>query len=68
MEQYELTVDGMACAGCEETVTAAVEGVSGVHRVAADHETGEVTVTADGDTKADVEQAIYDAGYEVPGR
>lgn len=65
MEEYELTVDGMACGGCEETVTTAIERVSGVHRVAADHETGEVTITADDGTEADVKQAIHDAGYEV---
>lgn len=65
MERYELTVEGMACSGCETTVTTAIERVSGVHRVEADHETGDVTITADAETRAEVEQAIYDAGYDV---
>lgn len=66
MEQYELTVDGMACTGCEESVTNAVERVDGVHRVEADHETGDVEVTADEDTEDAVRRAIHDAGYDVP--
>lgn len=56
----------MSCRGCEETVTNAVERVDGVHRVEADHETGEIEITADEATEAEVEQAIHDAGYEVP--
>lgn len=66
MEQYEFAVEGMSCTGCERNVTTAVERIDGVHRVDADHETGEVTITADEGTKADVEQAIYDAGYDIP--
>lgn len=65
MEQYELTVEGMSCSGCETIVTTAIERVSGVHRVEVDHETGEVTIAADAETRAEVEQAIYDAGYDV---
>lgn len=66
MDQYELPVEGMACAGCEKTVTNALERVDGVHRVDADHETGEVEITADRGTAEAVKQAIYDAGYAVP--
>lgn len=66
MDQYELPVEGMACAGCEKTVTNALERVDGVHRVDADHETGEVEITADRGTEDAVKQAIYDAGYDVP--
>jgi copper chaperone len=66
MEQYELTVERMSCTGCEETVSNAVHRVEGVHRVDADHETGEVAITADDGTEADVRQAIHDAGYDLP--
>lgn len=66
MDQYELPVEGMACAGCEKTVTTALEGVEGVHRVEADHETGAVQITADRGTEDAVKQAISDAGYDVP--
>ena len=67
MDQYEIAVEGMACTGCEENVTSAVSGVDGVQRVEADHESGSVSVTADEENRDDVEAAIHDAGYEVPG-
>lgn len=66
MEQYELTVEGMSCTGCEETVSHAVGRVEGVRRVNADHETGRVEVTADDGTEADVRDAIHAAGYDLP--
>lgn len=66
MDQYELTVDGMTCTGCEENVTNAVKRVDGVHRVEADHGTDKVEITADEGTEKEVKQAIYDAGYDVP--
>ena len=67
MEQYEITVEGMACTGCEENVTNAVSGVDGVQRVEADHESGSVSVTANEDTRGAVERAIHDAGYDIAG-
>jgi copper chaperone len=48
MEQYDFTVEGMSCTGCEETVSTAIRRVEGVHRVEAEHETGVVVITADG--------------------
>lgn len=66
MDQYELTVEGMSCSGCEETVSRALSRVDGVHRVDADHETGTVEITADEGIEAEVERAIHDAGYDVP--
>lgn len=65
MEQYELTVEGMSCTGCEDRVTTAVTRVEGVHRATADHDTGSVEITAEEETEDDVRQAIYDAGYDV---
>ena len=65
MEQYELDVEGMSCTGCEENVTNAVKRVDGVHRVTADHETGDVEVTGEKETEDAVKQAIHDAGYDV---
>lgn len=67
MEQYELQVEGMACTGCEENVTTALEQVDGVHRVEADHEADRVEITADEGTEDEVERAIHNAGYDVPG-
>lgn len=66
MERYELTVEGMSCTGCEENVTNAVERIDGVHRVEADHETGNVEITSEGGTEDNVKRAIHDAGYDLP--
>lgn len=59
-----LTVSGMACDGCERNVEEAIESVSGVERVDADHEAGRVTVEGDADVDALV-SAIDEAGYEA---
>lgn len=66
MDQYELTVEGMSCAGCEETLTSALQRVDGVHRVDADHEAGTVAVAAADGTENAVREAIHEAGYDVP--
>lgn len=66
MEQYEFAVVDMSCNGCEQTVTNAVNQVEGVHRVDADHASGDVEVTADEGTEDKVRQAIHDAGFDVP--
>lgn len=66
MEQYELTVEGMSCTGCEENVTRAVKRIDGVHRVEADHETGTVEITSEEETEDNVKRAIHDAGYDLP--
>lgn len=65
METLDLSVDGMSCTGCEETVTNAVKQVEGVHRVEADHETGSVEVTAESGDEAGIRQAIHEAGFDV---
>jgi copper chaperone CopZ len=65
VERLDLSVDGMSCTGCEETVTNAVKQVNGVRRVDADHETGNVEVTAENSDDAEIRQAIHDAGFDV---
>lgn len=55
----------MSCTGCERTVTNAVEQVKGVRRVDADHETGDVEVTAENGDEAEIRRAIHDAGFDV---
>lgn len=59
-----LTVEGMACDGCEANVEDALSEVAGVESARANHESGRVTVegTADADALVD---AIEKAGYEV---
>jgi len=65
MEEFEFTVEGMSCSGCEERVTNATESIDEVRRVEADHEADRVEVTAEDDVETEVEQAIHDAGYDV---
>ena len=61
-----VTVDGMSCTGCEETVEEAPTAVPGVASAAADHEAGTVRIA--GDASADeVGAAVDKAGYEVVG-
>lgn len=65
MHHYELTVEGMACTGCEERVTNVANRIDGVLRVEADHETESVEITAEEGIEAAVREAIHAAGYDV---
>lgn len=57
-----LTVDGMSCDHCEQTVADALRSVAGVRAATADREAGEATVDGDADPGALV-RAVEDAGY-----
>ncbi|MFC3957780.1 heavy-metal-associated domain-containing protein [Halovivax cerinus] len=59
-----ITVDGMSCGHCEQTVEDALEDVDGVTTASADHESGAATVEGSADTDALVE-AVADAGYDA---
>ncbi|WP_436931872.1 heavy-metal-associated domain-containing protein [Halosimplex halobium] len=63
MEQ-QITVTGMSCGGCEQSVEAALENVDGVTDATADRERETATVEGDADTEALV-AAVEDAGYEA---
>jgi len=67
MEQTTFEVAGMACDGCEENVTDALEALEGVSSVTANHEADEVRVEHDAATidEAAIADAIDDAGYEA---
>jgi copper chaperone len=67
MARRTLSVDGMACGGCEQNVENALGTLDGVTRVDADHEADAVEFVADGVSDDDVAAAIEDAGYEVRG-
>lgn len=60
----ELTVTGMSCGHCEETVEDALGDVDGVTAATADNETDVVTVEGDADANALV-AAVEDAGYDA---
>jgi len=59
-----LTVEGMSCEHCEQTVTEALEAVAGVERATADREQARATVEGDADSDALV-TAVEDAGYDA---
>lgn len=59
-----ITVSGMSCEHCEQTVAEALEDVSGVTAAEADHEAGTATVEGDADSEA-LAGAVADAGYEA---
>jgi copper chaperone CopZ len=59
-----ITVEGMSCEHCEQTVEEALEGVSGVRNAEADRTAGRATVDGDADTEALV-AAVADAGYDA---
>lgn len=66
MERKTISVTGMSCTGCEQSVENALETVDGVTRVEADQEGDSVAVVVGEDTPDDdLTEAIRDAGYEV---
>ncbi|GGO02658.1 heavy-metal-associated domain-containing protein [Haloarcula pellucida] len=68
MEQRTLSVSGMSCTGCEESVEAAALGVAGVEAATADHDADALVVETSGAIDDDaLSSAVADAGYEVVG-
>ena len=64
MAQKELTVEGMACGGCEENVETEVSELDGVEAVDADNETGRVAIEGDADDD-ELREAVERAGFTV---
>lgn len=60
-----VTVEGMSCDHCEQTVEDAVRALSGVTAATADSETDQLTVEGEVDLDA-VARAVEDAGYTAP--
>ncbi|GAA0242991.1 heavy-metal-associated domain-containing protein [Haladaptatus pallidirubidus] len=60
----ELTVEGMSCSGCEQTVESTLEELDDVENAAADNESNQVRVSGNADTDT-IAQAIENAGYTV---
>lgn len=61
-----LTVEGMSCDHCEQTVEDALEGVEGVDAATADREAAAATVTGDADAD-ELVAAVVEAGYDATG-
>lgn len=64
---YEVTIEGMTCTGCEETIEAGVGEVEGVGSIEASHTDGNAQLKFfEGKTDtASVKQVIEAAGYKV---
>lgn len=65
MESVVLGIDGMTCGGCATTVRSALERVPGVTSVVVDLAEKLARVEGEGLDRALLEQAAWDAGYEV---
>ncbi len=66
MKTITLSVKGMMCAHCENTVENSVKQIQGVVDANADHTKGQVTITVDRDVDIDsIKNAISTHGYEV---
>lgn len=59
-----ITVEGMSCDHCEQSVEDALKEVSGVESAEADRETERATVEGDADSGALV-SAVDEAGYDA---
>lgn len=68
IDEHTITVEGMTCTGCEQSVQRAVGRLDGVETASADHTAGRVTVRFDGDivSEDDIAARIQEAGYTVP--
>ncbi|QKY19171.1 heavy-metal-associated domain-containing protein [Halolamina sp. CBA1230] len=66
MARETLSVEGMACGSCEETVESAVAALDGAESVEADNATDTVEIEGSVDPD-DVTEAIEAAGYTVLG-
>lgn len=66
-ESVSISVSGMKCSGCENTVNKALSAIEGVISVKASHQDKQVDVEFD-PTKTDIEtieDAIEDAGFKL---
>lgn len=69
MEKILLSVLGMSCQRCVQSVTSALEALPGVEQVEVSLATGVATVACDPDrvSVADLRRAIEETGFDVPG-
>ena len=65
MSRKTITVTGMSCSGCEETVEDALGALDGVTSVEADNERDTVDVEVDGVSDDELHETIESAGYDV---
>lgn len=59
-----LTVEGMSCGHCEQSVEEALEDIDGITAARADHESASVTIEGSAETAVLV-GAVSEAGYDA---
>ena len=67
VKQVEMTIEGMTCNGCEQTIEANVMKLDGIKSIKADHETGKASLEYDA-ANADMDEikkVIAEKGYNV---
>lgn len=67
--KYEITIEGMTCTGCEETIEGGVMEIDGVKSIEANHTEGKALVvfySEKTDTTA-ISKSITGSGYSVIG-
>ncbi|MFA9371136.1 MAG: cation transporter [Labilibaculum antarcticum] len=66
-ETMELTVTGMTCTGCENTIKNGLQQIDGVLEVEASHTSGKVNVKVEKNKlkREEIEQQIETIGYHV---
>ncbi len=61
-----ITVSGMTCGHCVNSVTEELSKISGVKEVKVDLDSGKVDITSESElAQADLSGAIQEAGYEI---
>lgn len=66
MKETVINVDGMVCNGCENRVINALKTIEGIEKVVADHTSGKVTVTSNGEISENIiKEKIEDIGFNV---
>ena len=61
-----ITVSGMTCGHCVNSVTEEISKISGVKEVKVDLDSGKVDITSESElAQADLSEAIQEAGYEI---
>jgi len=66
MEFVELSIEGMTCGHCENSVSEELKKLNGVTEVVVSHETGKADVSmTEFVPELDIRNAVSEAGYEI---
>ena len=66
MKETIIKVEGMACIGCENRIQNALKGIEGINEVKANHNTGIVEITSNGEIPEKIiKETIEDIGFKI---